>query len=134
MVFHDEGYTVYEPSRCHLEHQVTSDFSNFKSLPEYGPTSTQLCGGEEGDQKRALCSWGQAVNVRNKFIYISQPTLNRVVVIEIQDRSNPVEVSSAMLAWPDRGTYCCVHTKDNVNKDLVHCIMRDRGLSVVTIQ
>ena len=101
MVFHDKGYTVYEPSRCHVEHQVTGDFSNFKTLPEYGPTSARLCGNDEpktpGPHQQVVCSWGQAVNVRNKFIYISQPEQNRVVVIEIQDRSNPVEVSDTWL-------------------------------------
>ena len=89
LVFHDKGYTAYEPSHCHIEHQVSGSFSMFKLLPEYGPTLPTLCP-EDAD-----CSWGDAVNVKNKFIYISQPKLNRVVVIEIQDRSNPVEVGDA---------------------------------------
>ena len=58
----------------------------FKILPEYGVTLSTLC------PVNADCSWGSAVNVRNKFIYITQPEQNRVIVIEIQDRSNPVEV------------------------------------------
>ena len=94
LVFHDKGYTAYEPSHCHIEHQVSGAFSMFKLLPEYGTTLPALCP-EDG-----VCSWGDAVNVRNKFIYISQPKLNRIVVIEIQDRSNPVEVSITHLQAP----------------------------------
>ncbi len=85
-VFHDKGYTIYEPNHCHIEHQVLAPFNMFKILPEYGDLMPTLC-----DVSKA-CSWGSAVNVLNKFIYITQPDLNRVVVIEIQDRSNPVEV------------------------------------------
>ena len=66
--------------------QVTGAFSMFKILPEYGVTLSTLC------PVNTDCSWGSAVNVRNKFIYITQPDQNRVIVIEIQDRSNPVEV------------------------------------------
>ena len=45
------------------------------------------------------CIWGDAVNVRNKYIYVTQPTLNRIIVIEIEDRSNPVEVGTLFVLW-----------------------------------
>jgi hypothetical protein len=38
------------------------------------------------------CTWSDAVTVGEKFIYAAQPALNRIVVIEIVDRLNPVEV------------------------------------------
>lgn len=43
MVFHDEGYSVYEPDRCNIEHQVTATFSDFKRVPLYGSTVSTLC-------------------------------------------------------------------------------------------
>jgi len=86
VIFHDDGFTVYEPNHCYIEHQVSGDFSNFVLQPPYGISLHTLCDGEKP------CSWGSAVNVRNRFIYVSQPLLNRVIVIEIQKRSNPVEV------------------------------------------
>lgn len=67
----------------------------FKILPDYGDTLSSLC------PVNSNCSWGSAVNVRNKFIYITQPEQNRVVVVEIQDRSNPVEVP------PSFPSHCC---------------------------
>jgi hypothetical protein len=88
LVFHDKGYTVYEPNHCHVEHQVLTSFSNIKFLPEYGDTVRTLC-------EQDGCSWGTAVNVKNQYIYISQPTLHRVIVIEITERNNPVEVGWA---------------------------------------
>ncbi len=87
VVFHDEGYTVYEPNHCHIEHQVSGSFSNFRMFPEYGGTPVTMCPEDED------CSWGAAVNVQNRLLYVTQPRLNRVVVIELMDRFNPVEVS-----------------------------------------
>ncbi len=73
--------------------QVTGAYNMFKIMPEYGETLSSLCRLDEE------CSWGQAVNVKNKYIYITQPKLNRVVVIDIQDRTNPVEVCFFILRF-----------------------------------
>ena len=95
LVFHDEGYTAYEPSRCHLQHQVSKDFSHFSRVPEYGNDLKELC------DLDGPCSWGEAVNVKNKNVYVSQPEFNRVVVLEIMERFNPVEVHM-LLAFYER--------------------------------
>jgi len=87
LVFHDRGYTMYEPSHCHVEHQIPASFAAFKHYPEFTDVLLSLCPADGQP-----CSWGQAVNVRNAFIYITQPKLNRVVVIELRDRANPVEI------------------------------------------
>ena len=60
----------------------------FQMVSDMLSTPQTLCGND------SPCVWGDAVNVRNKYIYVTQPTLNRIVVIEIEDRSNPVEVTS----------------------------------------
>lgn len=95
MAFHDEGYSVYEPGHCHVQHVVTGDFDAFKTRPHHGRDDTPwLC------EQNGSCSWGGAVNVKNKFIYVTQPKLNRVVVIEISDRFNPIEARTDLtVSW-----------------------------------
>ncbi|CAH1795561.1 unnamed protein product [Owenia fusiformis] len=84
VVFHDGGYNVYDPQRCNAQHYITGSYSNFKLLHD-DPVES-LC------QQGEPCSWGEAVNVLNKYIYISQPDLNRVIIIDIKDRFNPIQV------------------------------------------
>lgn len=99
LIFHDNGYSVHEPSHCHIQHVVTGTFDAFKFRPDNADHNLvqSLC------EPNRTCSWGDAVNVQNKFIYVSQPNLNRIVVIEVRDRFNPVEVRS--FGNEDQGTY-----------------------------
>lgn len=98
-IFHDHGYTVYELNHCHIQHQVAGSFQPSTipseqssssdaphSPPKQSPTHELLC------EANKTCSWGDAVNVRNNFIYVTQPDLHRIVVIEVTNRMNPVEV------------------------------------------
>jgi len=85
-VFHAEGYTVYEPNHCHIMHVVSGDFSVGAGSVDSAAVTT-LCGGAN-----VTCSWGEAVRLGSKFIYVTQPKLNRVVIIELMDRFNPMEV------------------------------------------
>src|SRR6218665_34673 len=98
-IFHDHGYTVYELNHCHIQHQVAGGFQPATihsqqsivsdvphSPPKQGLTHELLC------EANKTCSWGDAVNVRNSFIYATQPDLHRIVVIEVTNRMNPVEV------------------------------------------
>ena len=38
------------------------------------------------------CEWGTVANVRNKLLYVSQPSLKRVVVIDARDNFRPKHV------------------------------------------
>nr|XP_018913078.1 PREDICTED: follistatin-related protein 5-like isoform X1 [Bemisia tabaci] len=67
--FHDWGVSVYEPSACRLYHQIQST----DIIPG---TQEYVCG-----DKGVNCSWGQAINVANRYIYVTQPTKDRVLVI-----------------------------------------------------
>lgn len=96
VAFHDNGYTIYEPTRCHGYRHVPAEFSVL-AHPQQSvrlvtnlPTWQRLCPSATETSK---CDWGNAVNVQNKFIYASQPALNRLVVIDIRDHHSPVEVS-----------------------------------------
>ncbi|KAK7603150.1 hypothetical protein V9T40_003149 [Parthenolecanium corni] len=67
--FHDWGVAVYEPTACRLYHQIQST----DIIPG---TQEYVCG-----NKGVNCSWGQAINVANRYIYVSQPLKDRVLVI-----------------------------------------------------
>ncbi|GAB1606356.1 follistatin-related protein 5-like [Argonauta hians] len=86
LVFHEQGYIVYEPNDCVIRRNVEKDYGNFKFIPENLDAPPSLC------EENKPCSWGSAVNVQNKYIYISQPRQSRVVVVEITHRWNPVQV------------------------------------------
>ncbi|XP_015374342.1 PREDICTED: follistatin-related protein 5-like isoform X1 [Diuraphis noxia] len=67
--FHDWGVSVYEPTACRLYHQIQST----DIIPG---TQEYVCG-----DKGVNCSWGQAINVANRYVYVSQPLKDRVLVI-----------------------------------------------------
>ncbi|XP_050437468.1 follistatin-related protein 5-like [Adelges cooleyi] len=67
--FHDWGVSVYEPTACRLYHQIQST----DIIPG---TQEYVCG-----NKGVNCSWGQAINVANRYVYVSQPLKDRVLVI-----------------------------------------------------
>lgn len=67
--FHDWGVAIYEPSACRLYHQIQST----DIIPG---TQEYVCG-----DKGVNCSWGQALNVANRYIYVTQPLKDRVLVI-----------------------------------------------------
>ena len=50
-------------------------------------------GGERLCAAGRPCSWGAAVNVRDAYVYATQPAENRVVVVDVAKHANPAEVS-----------------------------------------
>lgn len=69
--------------------QTVSLFSSFLFLQE------EICPRVEGEGTQS-CLWASAVNVRDKYIYVTQPKQNRVMIIDIQTQK-AVQV-------PTRGT------------------------------
>ncbi|XP_066994850.2 follistatin-related protein 5 [Anabrus simplex] len=67
--FHDWGVSVYEPTACRLYHQIQAT----DIIPG---TQEYVCG-----DKGVNCSWGQAINVANRYVYVAQPRKDRVLVI-----------------------------------------------------
>ncbi|KZC10284.1 Follistatin-related protein 5, partial [Dufourea novaeangliae] len=71
--FHEWGILVYEPSACRLRHVI-------RSTDIIPGTQEHVCG-----VMGVPCSWGQAINVASRYVYVSQPDKDRVLVIsEIQ--------------------------------------------------
>lgn len=76
----------------------------------------------EKDQK---CMWTSAVNVKDKFIYATQPLLNRLLIVDIQSQK-AVQVSELIT----KKHYSCKHT---VNFDLMYSndVEMKRGLQIL---
>ncbi|KAF6029634.1 FSTL5 [Bugula neritina] len=84
LVFHESGYTAYEPEHCFTKHSVDKHAADFISnLQEPSNTLDSLCSYEDG------CDWGVAINVDNKYVYVSQPSLYRILVINVRDNLRP---------------------------------------------
>ncbi|XP_011148670.1 follistatin-related protein 5 isoform X1 [Harpegnathos saltator] len=71
--FHEWGILVYEPSTCHALHEI-------RSTDIIPGTQEYVCG-----PRNVPCSWGRAINIANRYVYVSQPDKDRVLVIsEVQ--------------------------------------------------
>ncbi|XP_054711167.1 follistatin-related protein 5-like [Uloborus diversus] len=68
-VFHDWGVSVFDPDNCRLYHQI-------QSTDVIPGTQEYVCG-----DRGTNCSWGRAVDVRDRYVYVSQPTKDRLLVI-----------------------------------------------------
>jgi len=95
VVFHGSGYTVYDPLLCRATHIVSADFdlSTRRSTRHQLTSASRHVTGTSSRLCDVSCGWGDAVMVGNKFIYVSQPTHSRVIVIDVKDSLSPVEVS-----------------------------------------
>ncbi|XP_076348907.1 follistatin-related protein 5-like isoform X2 [Tachypleus tridentatus] len=67
--FHDWGVSVYDPDNCRLYHQIQST----DIIPG---TQEYVCG-----DRGINCSWGNAINVADRYVYVSQPIKDRVLII-----------------------------------------------------
>ena len=85
-MFHDDGYTMHEPSNCMTQRHVKPDFGNFYFIPDELDEAPSMC------QPGVPCIWGSAVNVQERFVYVTQPRENRVLVIDVKDTLNPNQV------------------------------------------
>ncbi|KAM6251491.1 follistatin-related protein 4 [Porphyrio hochstetteri] len=75
-VFSDDGITVLQPNECEIRRHIRPEERIFTSYEE-------ICPRVEGEDTQS-CLWASAVNVRDKYIYVTQPKQNRVVIIDIQ--------------------------------------------------
>ncbi|XP_075571625.1 follistatin-related protein 4 isoform X2 [Pelecanus crispus] len=75
-VFSDDGITVLQPNECEIRRHIRPEERIFTSYEE-------ICPRVEGEGIQS-CLWASAVNVRDKYIYVTQPKQNRVMIIDIQ--------------------------------------------------
>lgn len=75
-VFSDDGIVVIHPVDCEIQRRLKPTEKIFMSYEE-------ICPHGEGGASQP-CQWASAVNVRNRYIYVAQPALNRVLVVDVQ--------------------------------------------------
>ncbi|XP_071808619.1 follistatin-related protein 5-like [Asterias amurensis] len=73
--FHANGIRVVEPDSCGFKLNVPTNHV----LPK--PHGVLCPMTPSGD---TACSWGDAVNVNNQYIYVTQPMNNRIIMIDIR--------------------------------------------------
>uniref|UniRef100_A0A8C5AAY2 Follistatin-related protein 4 n=1 Tax=Gadus morhua TaxID=8049 RepID=A0A8C5AAY2_GADMO len=75
-VFSDEGVTVLQPGECEIRRHM-------KCTERIVATYEEMCPKGEGVAPQR-CAWSSAVNVREKYIYVSQPLQSRLLVVDTQ--------------------------------------------------
>ncbi|XP_071061620.1 follistatin-related protein 4 [Pseudochaenichthys georgianus] len=75
-VFSDEGITVLQPSECEIR-------KHMQRAERIVATYEEMCPKGEGVSPQH-CVWSSAVNVRDKYIYVTQPLLSRLLVVDVQ--------------------------------------------------
>ncbi|KAL0607793.1 Follistatin-related protein 4 [Plecturocebus cupreus] len=75
-VFSDDGIIVIHPVDCEIQRHLKPTEKIFMSYEEICPQREQ--------NATQPCQWASAVNVRNRYIYVAQPALSRVLVVDIQ--------------------------------------------------
>ncbi|XP_068571321.1 follistatin-related protein 5 [Cebidichthys violaceus] len=85
-VFYEDGIKVIQPVACEIQRHIKPSEKLLALQEEVCPTSP----GEEVQR----CVWSSAVNIKDKFIYVTQPTLDRVLVVDIQSQKAVQTVST----------------------------------------
>ncbi|XP_061469385.1 follistatin-related protein 4 [Rhineura floridana] len=75
-VFSDDGITIIQPTDCEIQRHIKPNENIFSSYAE-------ICPRVEGEAIQS-CLWASAVNVRDKYIYVTQPKWNRIMILDIQ--------------------------------------------------
>ncbi|XP_062405297.1 LOW QUALITY PROTEIN: follistatin-related protein 5 [Sardina pilchardus] len=77
-VFYEDGVKVIQPVACEIQRHI-------KPSEKLLGRQEEVCPRQEGEEQQK-CVWSSAVNVKNKFIYATQPLLNRVLIVDIQSQ------------------------------------------------
>ncbi|XP_042287477.1 follistatin-related protein 4 isoform X1 [Thunnus maccoyii] len=85
-VFSDEGITVLQPSECEIRRHM-------KRTERIVATYEEMCPKGEGVSPQH-CVWSSAVNIRDKYIYVTQPLQSRLLVVDIQAQKVVQEVAT----------------------------------------
>ncbi|XP_060621245.2 follistatin-related protein 4 isoform X2 [Anolis sagrei] len=75
-VFSDDGITIIQPTDCEIQRHIKPNENTFSNYAE-------ICPRVEGEAIQS-CLWASAVNVRDKYIYVTQPKWNRIMILDIQ--------------------------------------------------
>ncbi|XP_039606262.1 follistatin-related protein 5 isoform X1 [Polypterus senegalus] len=85
-VFYEDGIKVIQPIECEIQRHIKPSENLLGLLEEVCPN--------HDNSTTQKCIWASAVNVRDKFIYVAQPTLDRVLIIDVQSQKAVQTVST----------------------------------------
>ncbi|KAM6440870.1 follistatin-related protein 5 isoform 3-T3 [Liasis olivaceus] len=85
-VFYEDGIKVIQPVECEFQRHIKP---NEKLLG----FQDEVCPKTDGNEVQQ-CVWASAANVKDKFIYVTQPTLDRVLIVDVQSQKVVQAVST----------------------------------------
>ncbi|XP_028610763.1 follistatin-related protein 5 isoform X3 [Grammomys surdaster] len=85
-VFYEDGIKVIQPTECEFQRHIKPSEKLLGFQDEVCPKA------EEDEVQR--CVWASAVNVKDKFIYVAQPTLDRILIVDVQSQKVVQAVST----------------------------------------
>uniref|UniRef100_A0A8D2P5Z5 Follistatin like 5 n=1 Tax=Zosterops lateralis melanops TaxID=1220523 RepID=A0A8D2P5Z5_ZOSLA len=85
-VFYEDGIKVIQPVECEFQRHI-------KPSEKLLGFQDEVCPKADGDPVQR-CVWATAVNVKDKFIYATQPTLDRVLIVDVQSQKVVQAVST----------------------------------------
>uniref|UniRef100_A0A8C9SRB5 Follistatin-like 5 n=1 Tax=Scleropages formosus TaxID=113540 RepID=A0A8C9SRB5_SCLFO len=85
-VFYEDGIKVIQPVACEIQRHIQPS-EKLLGLQE------EVCPELESETVQK-CVWASAVNVKDKYIYVTQPTLNRVLIVDVQSQKAVQVVST----------------------------------------
>ncbi|XP_069487460.1 follistatin-related protein 5 isoform X2 [Ambystoma mexicanum] len=77
-VFCEDGIKVIQPIECEFQRHI-------KPSEKLIGSQEEVCPKAEGGESQS-CVWASAVNVKDKFIYVAQPDLDRVLIVDVQSQ------------------------------------------------
>ncbi|XP_043554675.1 follistatin-related protein 5 isoform X1 [Chiloscyllium plagiosum] len=77
-IFYEDGIKVIQPTECEIQRHIKP---SEKILGNQGEVCPKV-----DDEAIQRCVWATAVNVKDKYIYVAQPKLNRVLIVDIQSQ------------------------------------------------
>ncbi|XP_058513530.1 follistatin-related protein 5 isoform X2 [Ochotona princeps] len=85
-VFYEDGIKVIQPVECEFQRHI-------KPSEKLLGFQAKVCPKAEKDEVQR-CVWASAANVKDKFIYVAQPTLDRVLIVDVQSQKVVQAVST----------------------------------------
>ncbi|XP_048220529.1 follistatin-related protein 5 [Perognathus longimembris pacificus] len=85
-VFYEDGIKVIQPVECEFQRHI-------KPSEKFLGFQDEVCPKLEDDEV-PKCVWASAVNIKDKFIYVAQPTLDRVLIVDVQSQKVVQAVST----------------------------------------
>ncbi|XP_073197610.1 follistatin-related protein 5 isoform X7 [Lepidochelys kempii] len=85
-VFYEDGIKVIQPVECEFQRHI-------KPSEKLLGFQDEVCPKAQRDTVQR-CVWASAVNIKDKFIYVTQPTLDRVLIVDVQSQKVVQAVST----------------------------------------